>query len=92
VNELLAPLRRYLAGRSARERWLLVAGACVIAFLVVYLGMIVPLQEGAAGADQRVVQLEGERARALRIAAEMREIQGELASSKRRSSRARRPT
>jgi len=80
VNELLAPLRRYLAGRSARERWLLVAVGCVLAFLLVYVGVIVPLQEGAAGADQRVAQLEGERTRALRIAAEMRAIQGELAA------------
>lgn len=80
MNELLANLRRYLATRSARERWILVGGACAAAFVVVYLGMVVPLQEGATAADARVVQLEGERTRALHIAAEMREIQGELAA------------
>ncbi len=79
MNELFDKLRLYLASRSARERWVLVACGCAIAFLFVYLGIIVPLQEGAAGADARVTQLEGERTRALRIAAEMRAIQGELA-------------
>jgi hypothetical protein len=80
VNELVSRLRRYLATRSARERWLLVGGACAVAFVVVYLGMVVPLQQGAAGADARVTQLESDRTRALRIAAEMRGIQGELAA------------
>lgn len=80
MNELIASVRRYLAGRSTRERWLLVAGACVLAFIVVYAGMVVPLQAGAAGADAGITQLEGERTRALHIAAEMRGIQGELAA------------
>jgi hypothetical protein len=80
MNELAQRVRRYLATRSARERWLLVAGACAVALVVVYLGLVLPLQEGAAGADAQVVQLEGERTRALRIAAEMRGIQGELAA------------
>jgi type II secretory pathway component PulM len=33
MNELLAPLRSYLKSRSPRERWILVAGACVLALV-----------------------------------------------------------
>lgn len=80
MNELLNRVRRYLATRSARERWLLVAGTCGVAFVVVYLGMVLPLLDRAAVVDQQVVELEGERTRALRIAGEVRSIQGELAA------------
>jgi len=79
MNELLAPLRAYLAARSPRERWLLVAGVCVVALVVVYVGIVAPLGEQARGSDARVAQLEVELTRALAIAGEMRDLQGELA-------------
>jgi len=80
MNDLFAPLRSYLATRSPRERWLIVAGVCALAGVVVYTSIVVPLGESARGADLRVAQLELELTRALGIASEMRGLQGELAS------------
>jgi len=80
MNELLAPLRNYLQGRSPRERWLLVAGACALALVLVYSTIVAPLGEKARGADLRVAQLELDVIRALGVAREMRGLQGELAS------------
>ena len=79
MNELLAPIRRYLAGRSARERWLLVAGACVVALLFVYLVIIAPLEVSARKSEAQTSELENQVVRALAIASEMRGLQGELA-------------
>ena len=80
MNDLLAPLRSYLQARSPRERWLIVAAACVLALVSVYSSVVSPLIERARGADLRVAQLELDLIRALGIAAEMRTLQGELAS------------
>jgi type II secretory pathway component PulM len=80
VNDLLAPLRNYLKSRSPRERWLLVAGACALALVIVYSMIVAPLGERARGADLRVAQLELDLIRAVGIAREMRTLQGELAS------------
>ena len=80
MNDLLAPLRGYLASRSPRERWLLVAGACALALVIVYAALVVPLDDRAREADRRVAQLEPELIRAIGIAGEMRALQGELAS------------
>jgi hypothetical protein len=79
VNELLAPLRRYLAERSTRERWLLVAGTCVTALLFVYLIVISPLEQRARATEAQTDELQGQVLRALSIASEMRGLQGELA-------------
>ena len=80
MNDLLAPLRSYLQARSPRERWLIVAVACVLALVITYATIISPLGERARGADLRVAQLELDLTRALGIATEMRTLQGELAS------------
>jgi Tfp pilus assembly protein PilO len=80
MNELFAPLRSYFSSRSPRERWLLVAAGCVVALIAVYAVVVAPLGERASQADTRVAQLEGDLARALSIASEMRSLQGELAS------------
>ena len=80
MNDLLAPLRSFLATRSPRERWLLVAGACVLALIVVYTSIVAPLGERARGANARGEQLELELLTALGVASEMRELQGELAT------------
>jgi hypothetical protein len=80
VNELLAPLRAYLASRSPRERWLLIAAACMVALVIVYVAIVSPLDDRARGADARVAQLELDLTRAIRIASEMRGLQGELES------------
>jgi general secretion pathway protein M len=80
MNELLAPLRSYLQSRSPRERWLIVAAACVLALILVYSVIVAPLGDRARSADLRVAQLELDVIRALGIAKEMRTLQGELAS------------
>jgi hypothetical protein len=79
VNALLAPLRAYLQGRSPRERWLLVAAACVIALLLVYGIVIAPLNARASATLSKTTELEGQVTRALQLASEMRGLQGELA-------------
>lgn len=50
MNELLAPLRSYLKSRSPRERWLLVAGVCMLALVIVYSTIVAPLRERARAA------------------------------------------
>lgn len=80
MNDLLAPLRSYLAARSPRERWLLVAGTCAVALVVVYSAIVVPLDDRARQSTMRVAQLELELIRAIGIASEMRGLQGELES------------
>lgn len=79
MNELLAPIRRYLASRSPRERWLLVAASCVLGLFVLYLAVISPLETRAKATESRTAELQTQVARALAIAAEMRGLQGELA-------------
>ena len=80
MNDLLAPLRSYLAARSPRERWLLVAGVCALALVIVYSSIVAPLRESARAAAARVAQLDLELIKALGVATEMRALQGELAS------------
>jgi len=79
VNALLAPLRAYLQGRSPRERWLLVAAACVVGLLLVYAAAIAPLQARANATTASTTELEAQVTRALQLASEMRSLQGELA-------------
>ena len=63
MNDLLAPLRSYLSARSARERWLLVAGACALALVIVYTSIVAPLGEDAREADARVRRARSSRRR-----------------------------
>jgi len=79
VNELLAPIRRYLASRSARERWLIIAAGCVTGLLFVYLAIISPLEQSARRSEAQTSELESQVIRSLAIASEMRGLQGELA-------------
>lgn len=79
MNELLAPLRSYLASRSTRERWLLVAAACVLGLMFIYGVLIAPLETSATATEAKTSELEGQLVRALSIASEMRGLQGELA-------------
>ena len=79
MNALLAPLRAYLQARTTRERWLLVAAACVIALLFVYVVAIAPLSARANATMANTAALEAEVTRALQLASEMRGLQGELA-------------
>jgi hypothetical protein len=79
VNALLATVRRYLAERSPRELWLLVAAGCVAALLFVYGVFVSPLSAKAAATNARTAELEQQVTRALQLAAEMRGLQGELA-------------
>ncbi len=79
MNGLLAPIRAYLAGRSTRERWFLVAAACAIALMLVYVVAISPLTASANATLARTTELEGQVTRAISLASEMRGLQGELA-------------
>jgi hypothetical protein len=79
VNDLLNRVRAYLAGRSPRERWLLVGAACALGFVLVYALGVSPLLERAKASESQTAELEGQLTRALRIAGEMRGLQGELA-------------
>ena len=78
MNALLAPIRAYLAGRSTRERWFLVAATCVVALTLVYLVAIAPLSARANATLARTTELEGQVTRAIQLASEMRGLQGEL--------------
>ncbi len=78
MNEILARLRAYLEGRSPRERWLLVLSACVLSLILVRTLAVGPLDARAALAETEAARLETERTRALRIASDVRPIQGEL--------------
>jgi len=79
VNALLAPLRAYLAQRSPRERWMIVAAGCVLSLFAVYYLVIAPLNARMRAANDSRDQLESQVTRALHLAAEMRGLQGELA-------------
>jgi hypothetical protein len=78
VSALLAPIRAYLAGRSTRERWFLVAATCVAALTLVYLVAIAPLTARANRTLARTTELEAQVTRAIQLASEMRGLQGEL--------------
>ena len=80
MSSLLATLRAYLAERKPRERWLLVLAVLVLSAIILDLVLINPLSERADRAQARATQLERDVARALRIASEVRMLQGELAS------------
>ncbi len=84
MSSFLAPLRTYLAGLSPRESWLLILGACLLSAIVFDLFLIRPIGARAELALAKTAQLERDAARALRIAGEVRLLQGELASVERR--------
>ncbi len=80
MSSLLATLRAHLAKRNPRERWLLVLVGVVTSAIVLDLVVIDPLSERADLAQANAAQLERDVARALRIASDVRMLQGELAS------------
>lgn len=80
MNALLARLREYLASRSPRERWLLVLAAGTLGTIVFDLAVIRPIAARADAAQTRAAQLQGDVTRALRIASEVRLLQGQLSS------------
>ena len=84
MNSFLTPLRTYLAGLSPRESWLLILGACLLGAIVFDLFLIRPMSARAELAEAKTVQLERDVARALRIAGEVRLLQGELVSVEKR--------
>ena len=76
MNALLERLRAYLDSRSPRERWLLVLGLAVVLFFVVQSTVIARLNDGAIAAEVEAEKLEADRMRAVRLAADVRAIQG----------------
>lgn len=79
MNALVAAIRSYLAQRTTRERWLIVAAGCVAALLFTYGVFIAPLSARATATSARTTELEGQVTKALQLASEMRGLQGELA-------------
>ena len=43
MNDWIAQLRKLIDERTARERWLLVAAAAIVVFLVTQLAVVSPL-------------------------------------------------
>ncbi len=84
MNALLTPVREYLAKLAPRERWLLVLAVCLLSAIFLDLALIRPLSARVDAAEARSTQLERDVARALRIASDVRLLQGELASVERR--------
>lgn len=78
MNEIWERTLAYLRARSPRERWLM--GGAIALVLVVLLHQVViePLQAEVQAADARIETLEGQLARATRMAADVRRLQGEL--------------
>lgn len=84
MNSALASLRSYLASRTPRERWILILAGCLLTAIVFELVLIAPLRERAEVAMRKEARLEGDVARALRIASEVHLLQAELASVEQR--------
>lgn len=68
----------WFEGLSARERWLLVLGASAIALYVVMTSIVQPLGEATERAQRQALQLDTDLIRARRLAAEVRNLQGDL--------------
>ncbi len=80
MNELWERALAHLRSRSARERWLLGGAAALLFALLLHRSLIQPLQADVAAAAARIEALEGQLARATRIAADVRRLQGELSA------------
>lgn len=78
MNRIWLRIQTLLASRSPRERWLLAACAVLIAFMLVFSAVIRPLRASLSPSRAQVVRLEDEFAQALRMAADIRALQGEL--------------
>ncbi|MCP4007373.1 MAG: hypothetical protein GY725_24590 [bacterium] len=78
MNALLDQIRAYWQERSARERWLVVLGGCVIALVLVQTTVIGQIDASALRAEQEASQLEDDRIRATRLATDIRAVQGGL--------------
>lgn len=78
MNLLLERLRSLLASRTPRERWLLVLAGCVLGVVGVWAVGVLPLTSRLAPAAAESARLELELTRALRMAADVRALQGEL--------------
>ncbi len=76
MNDWIAQLRKLVDERTPRERWMLVAAAAVVVFLITQLAVVNPLQERAERARVRTTQLDGQILQARRAAAEIRRLQG----------------
>lgn len=78
MSEILHLLRSYLSGRTARERWLMTLGVCVMAAIAAYLWAIAPLQTRVVRVEQEIVKLDADAFRAQLIAREVRRLQAGL--------------
>lgn len=71
-------VQNLLAQRSARERWILLGGACTLVIVMIHAIAIRPMSDRVAPARSEVQQLESEFAQALRMAGDVRLLQAEL--------------
>ena len=80
MNAVFDWLRSFLAARSARERWILLAAVSVVGFVMVHTIVIRPMSNRVGPARSEVQELESEFAQALRMAGDVRLLQAELSS------------
>jgi len=80
VNEIYERALAYLRARSPRERWLIGAALAFLFVVFVHQSMITPLQADVAESEARIEALEGQLVRAVRMAADVRRLQGELSA------------
>ncbi len=79
MNELFAPLRRFLQERSPRERWLIVLGVCALVGIALDGWVLSPLRARAAALEAETQRLEGDLLRAAQVAREVRLLNAQVA-------------
>lgn len=80
MSDLWARLRRFIDGRSLRERWLMVAGAGLILVMLLQALVITPLDESLAAVRGESTELQTDLLRSGRRATEIIRLSSELAA------------
>jgi len=82
VNEYLESIRAYIQAqldrRSARERWIMVAGVAGLLAVLVEAMIVSPLREAVAETEAKAERLEGEIQRAARLAPQLQRLESEI--------------
>lgn len=79
MKALLARPQALWNERSVRERWILIAAACVIGLWIVDAGIVSPLERRIAEAQRRIEDAEVASLRAGRVAQQLHALRAELA-------------
>ena len=78
MTELIEKLRAQIRRLSPRERWLIVLGLCMVGWFIVRGVWVQPLQERSKLLSVEIETLQEQSLRALRVARDLRRLQGEL--------------